>query len=443
MLGVRDFRILAAVTCAWALSAGAMAQDMLQRRAREAAAIIGADPSWPEGLFVEGFQAQVPDERLRAIGRQYFAQCGGVLDVQQTGSKGEHAGTFDLIMEKGTVVPMTLAITDEVPNPIAGLLFGLPAPMLRNMEDAAAALGKLGGTISFGVWELGEGEPRPVATLNPDTPLAIGSAFKLYVLGALVEEVRAGRRKPGDVITLGADGRSIPSGQMQDWPTDAPVTLSTAANLMISISDNTATDLLIRTLGREKVEGVLPTMGMADPARTLPFLTTHEMIAIKGLDPEAAKAYAAMDTAARRAFLVERLPRESLDLERLDPSAFSKPAFVDSIEWFASAADLCRAMDWLRRNTPGDAGSDLAVVRGALAINRGLDIPRPRFPWVGFKGGSEPGVLNMTYLLQAVDGRWMVLAATWNDTERSLKESDFLAIVQRAIWVLGKPAAGG
>jgi hypothetical protein len=435
-------RMLVAVAASWTLSVDAMAQDMLQRRAREAAALIAADPSWPEDLFVEGFRAQVPDERLKAIGQQYFAQGGTVVEVQQTGSKGEHAGTFDLIMEKGVVVPMTLAITDEAPNPIAGLLFGLPAPMLRNMDDAVAALGKLGGKVSFGVWELGEGDPRPLASLNPDMPLAIGSAFKLYVLGALVEEVRAGRRTPADVITLGADGRSIPSGQMQDWPRDAPVTLSTTANLMIAISDNTATDLLIRTLGRETVEAMLPVMGMADPTRTLPFLTTHEMIALKARDPAAAQAYAAMDTASRRAFLTERLPRGSIDPDRLDPSAFSRPAFVDSIEWFASAADLCRAMDWLRRSTPGDAGSGLSVLRGALAINRGLDIPRSRFPWVGFKGGSEPGVLNMTYLLQAADGRWMVLAATWNDTERSLKESDFLAIVQRAIWVLGQPASG-
>jgi len=185
-------------------------------------------------------------------------------------------------------------------------------------------------------------------------------------------------------------------------------------------------------------------MGMRDPARTRPFLTTAEMFRLKFVDAgKAGIAYAALDETARREFLRARLPATPLSGDTIDAGAFSNPSQIDSIEWFASAADLCRAMDWLRRNTPGDAGSDLAVLRGALAINRGLDIPRPRFPWVGFKGGSEPGVLNMTYLLQAVDGRWMVLAATWNDTERSLKESDFLAIVQRAIWVLGKPAAGG
>ena len=45
---------------------------------------------------------------------------------------------------------------------------------------------------------------------------------------------------------------------------------------MISISDNTAADMLIARLGRTAVEDALKTSGMADPSRDRPFLTSRE-----------------------------------------------------------------------------------------------------------------------------------------------------------------------
>ncbi len=37
--------------------------------------------------------------------------------------------------------------------------------------------------------------------------------------------------------------------------------------------------------------------------------------------------------------------------------------------------------------------------RGVLGINRGLQWPDDKWAYVGYKGGSEPGVLNLTLLL--------------------------------------------
>jgi hypothetical protein len=321
---------------------------------------------------------------------------------------------------------------------VSTLFFGAPAPMLKNLDDAVAELQKLEGDVSFGVWRLGEAEPAPVITLDPDRPLAIGSAFKLYVLGALVRDTTQGTRKLSDLVTIDAGARSLPSGILQDWPEGATVTLDTAANLMISRSDNTATDLLMRTLGRDRVEAMLTPMGMRDPARTRPFLTTAEMFRLKFVDAgKAGIAYAALDETARREFLRARLPATPLSEDTIDAGAFSNPSQIDSIEWFASASDLARAMDWLRRNTepPQGAGGRL---RGALAINPGLSISETQFPWIGFKGGSEPGVLNLSFLLRRADGAWFAVVASWNDPSQALDEQAFMPLVQRAIWVLGQ-----
>lgn len=416
----------------------AFAQDTLQRRANEAAGIVTGTPSWPDDLFHDTFSAKVSDAQLKTIGTQFFTKCGAVQAVQLTSSKGPNFGTFDLITARGFVIPMTIGLESASPNAVSTLFFGAPAPMLKSLDDAVVELKKLEGDVSFGVWTLGKAEPAPVITLDPDRPLAIGSAFKLFVLGALVRDVAAGTRTLSDTVTIDAAARSLPSGILQDWPEGATVTLDTAANLMISRSDNTATDLLMRTLGRDRVEAMLAPMGVVDPARTRPFLTTGEMFRLKFVDAgKAGAAYAALDEAGRREFLKTRLPGEPLSEDTIDAGAFSSPSWIDSIEWFASASDLTRAMDWLRRNTEPPQGA-AGLLRGALAINPGLAISETQFPWIGFKGGSEPGVLNLTFLLRRADGAWFAVVATWNDASQALDEQAFMPLVQRAIWVLGQ-----
>jgi hypothetical protein len=164
------------------------------------------------------------------------------------------------------------------------------------------------------------------------------------------------------------------------------------------------------------------------------------MFRLKFVDAgKAGAAYAALDEASRREFLKARLPRVPLSEDSMDPGVFTNPAQIESIEWFASAADLARAMDWLRKSTePPQGAADL--LRGALAINPGLAISEAQFPWIGFKGGSEPGVLNLTFLLKRADGAWFAVVATWNDASRALDEQALLSLVQRAIWVLGQQA---
>ena len=414
------------------------AQGILEQRARAVADLISDSPIWAEGLLAASFTAQVKPAQLRAIGQQCFAQCGAVVEVQQTSAKGEHSGTFDLITSKGMVVPLTLALSDKAPHEVVGLLFGLPAPMLKSLDEAVEAFRALGGQVSFGIWQLGDPSPKALVTLEPDRSLAIGSAFKLHVLGALIEQVKEGKRMLSDVVALSPRHKSLPSGQMQEWPDGSPVTLATAANLMISVSDNTASDLLIATLGRQDVEAAMGRMGVADPARTHPFLTTAEMFLLKFVgDGARAREYAGLDAAGRRDFLARSPLVGPISVDSLNVSAMGSPTQIDSIEWFASASDLARTMDWIRANTEGDPASPLRQLRDALAINRGLSVSSKQFRWVGFKGGSEPGVINLTYLLQSADGTWFALAATWNDPSRALDEAAFAALVQRTIYVLG------
>ena len=50
-----------------------------------------------------------------------------------------------------------------------------------------------------------------------------------------------------------------------------------------------------------------------------------------------------------------------------------------------------------------------------LSQNPGIAIDKAEFPWVGFKGGSEPGVMTLSWLLQRADGRWFAVSLFYAD----------------------------
>jgi hypothetical protein len=193
---------------------------------------------------------------------------------------------------------------------------------------------------------------------------------------------------------------------------------------MISRSDNNATDTLLGVLGREKVEALLPGLGVAAPERNRPFLSTREAFALKLGDPALLTAWKAADEAGRRALL----PRlAGVEARSLNLAPLSRPKEIGTVEWFASPADIVRTLDWIRRS--GDA-----TALDILAINPGIGPALAKdFAYFGFKGGSEPGVLNLSFLLKNKEGRWLAVSATWNNEAATLDEGRFLALMSRLI----------
>jgi beta-lactamase class A len=424
------FHAVAGLALSLALAPG---ESPLEVRVKQVAAIVSSDAKWPDDLFDPSFLRQVPPAQMKAIGAQFFAQCGAVKDVALVSKQSEFHAKYDVLGEKDVVFPMTLGLSPQPPHSVIELWFGAPAPAVKDLAGIGAELAKLPGTASLAVHRLGGKEPDVVFEREADKPLALGSAFKLWILGALVRDVADGKRAWSNVVTLDPARRSLPSGFLQSWPAASPITLHTLASLMISQSDNTATDTLLFALGRERVEATIEPMGCRAAARNRPLLSTAEMFKLKLVDGgKPAEAFVAKDVAARRAYLDGEIA--ALSLERADPTRFAKPIAIDTVEWFASASDLCREMDWLRRATESGPAAD---ARQILSINRGLDVPADLFPYCGFKGGSEPGVLDLTFLLQDRSRTWWALSATWNDPSAPVDDARFMGLVTRAIRLVG------
>lgn len=373
--------------------------------------------------FAPSLLAQLPAEKLVEITQQLKAQLGDPVAIESIAEKGETSATVRITFTKA-VATFDIAIDPQPPHRITMLLFKGSETIGDDMAKVVADLRALPGQASLAVARLDKTGPTWLVRERGDQASAIGSTFKLYILAELSRQIAAGTRHWDDVVAL--DRSSLPSGMLQNWPKGSPLTLQTLAGLMISISDNTATDTLLAALGRDKVEAMMVAAGNAHAASNRPMLSTYDMFALKGTtDERLAEAYMAGDEAARRALLpqIARVDRATIEAERFN----GNPRWIDSIEWFASPEDLVRVMDWLRRN-----GDD--TTRDLLAINDGVaDQDAQKFAYVGYKGGSESGVLNTTYLLRDNPGRWYAVSASWNDPAAPLAEGQLFLIASRVI----------
>lgn len=419
--------IAAFVLVASSASLASAEPDPLAERAEAIRALFTAGPQVPEDLFAPTFVAAVPPAKLAATLAVLFAEGGSLDELRVVQREGPNAAKYEGRFSKGLAAPMSLTIEATPPHRIIGFWIG---PFMKPAEATSLAVlaprfGELPGQASFAACKLGDGAPEIVASWEPDRSLALGSTFKLWLLGTLARDAAEGRHRWDEVTRLEPRDRSLPSGKLQNWPSGSPVTLHTLAALMISESDNTATDALLRVLGRERVEETMSRMGVAAAARNRPFLATAESFAMKGVWPkERAAAFAAMDEKGRRkALAAETVP---VDLSKFQN--WSEPFEIGRLEWFASASDLCRSLDWLRHTAERKGGEPLP---GILSINPGL-LQHGQFAYHGFKGGSEPGVLSHAHLVRTKGGTWWALTASWNDPAKPLDNGQLHGLLERA-----------
>jgi beta-lactamase class A len=381
----------------------------------------------PERIFSPAFLAHVPAAQVKAIGEDLKRSYGAARAVSGIEAKTASSGTVIFDFERATL-RMDMTIDPAPPHLIEGLLVTGADAKGDNVRDLAATIAALPGQVSLAAVRLGDGQPRQLLAQQPERPLAIGSAFKLFIFSEVVREVKAGERKWSDVVPLGR--HSLPSGFLQQWPEGAPMTLYSLAALMISQSDNSAADTLLNVLGRENVERLLPELGVKAPERDRPFLATREAFLLKGGDPALRARWTAAGEAERRALLAGEIARAGV--ETIDPQRFAAgPVAIGEVEWFASPADLVRTLDWLRR--AGDARA-LEI----LAINPGIPALTRDFTYVGYKGGSEGGVLNLSFLLRRSDGAWFAASVTWNNPAATLDDAQLIAPMSRLLSLIAK-----
>jgi len=310
-----------------------------------------------------------------------------------------------------------LGVTPNEPHKIDTLWFEpvwtttTPPAAPRGWSDLKRDFQAIAPNVSVTIGELSGGSCLPIARVAPEQVLPIASSFKLYVLGELARQVSAGQASWDELLPIDAAYISQPNGDMRDLPVGSSYPLSYFTEQMISISDNTATDHLIARLGREQVESAFARMGQHDPTVNIPLMLTREWFAMRMrfTDDELLGYVNAGDT-ERRAILQQEADPVAGTL--LETDLWPGQAWAPEIEWFASSADLCRALAWLQQES---AQPGMQPVLDALSLQPEIVFDPEVWSYVGFKGGYETGVLSENVLLQRSDGRWFAISAIITD----------------------------
>lgn len=387
-------------------------------------------PPPPDSMFTAEFLRQVPPMQLRMGLVQLMSKAGTCTSIKMVSTTSEYSGKAEALSDSGYVYPITITIESMPPHKISGLFISSPVKRTNSLDSVVAQLKAFEGTTSLCVMNLTTN--KVVIAKDTSLYLPTGSTFKLWILGELARTISNGEHRWDEVTQLDTNVMSLPSGTLQDWPHGAPITLHSLASQMISISDNTATDHLLHVLNRDKVGAMQTTMGHSKPELNSPFLSTRDLFLLKytgGGEP--ARHYATLTERQRWEYL-----RHFTRVTKLDTVEFvDTPVVPDSVEWFARTSDLCRTMDWFRQHRTEPAVAEAVKI---LGINGGIDIDRKVWTTVGYKGGSEPGVLNMTYLLQHKNGTWYAVSCSWLRTDRDVDLTEFAGMLTQLISVLGQ-----
>ncbi|GGL30923.1 serine hydrolase [Planomonospora parontospora] len=295
---------------------------------------------------------------------------------------------------------------------------GDPQPQIpaapKSWSELDTRLRKAAPEVGFLAAEIdSRGRCRTVHGLAADRVRPLGSIFKLYVLGAVAEKVRDGRLSWDTELTIRPEWKSPSEGGLYERPDNSTVTVREAAELMISISDNTATDMLIHTVGRKAVESKV--RQWSDHTKgNIPFLTTKESFLLKGVDyPRHARAYLSRDARGRRAYLENVVA----GLKLTDIKEWTAPREIHTLEWFGSPKDVCRAYSGLAKLYSEPLNKALS------ASDIGIGLDSAKWPVVWAKGGSELGVFDLAYAARTAAGRTYVVVPLTNDRRKPLDEA--------------------
>jgi beta-lactamase class A len=401
-------------------------QTLFDQPAANVLALMQGKAAAPD-IFDPAFLTAVPPEQLTSVIASLKTQFGEPQTLEAVRRMDVRSASIDIRFDKA-VVTFTIGVLD---GRLSGLFITGSRTQGDTMEQITADIAALPGRSGFVVQQLTPSGAQTIASHRPDERFAIASVFKLYVLAEIDRAVRAGERRWSDVLPLSQ--KSHPSGIAQNWPDAAPMTLQTLATLMVSVSDNSATDTLIAAIGQEKLAAIVRASGHSRPSDMIPLLSTQ---AVTGLKMPANAAlrdrFLAADDAEQTRLVADA--GDTLRLKNLDLAVYTGgPNQIDTIEWFASPADVARLLAMLERD--GDP-----VTRAILKVNSGIPpVNAGRWAYLGYKGGSEPGIMGMSFLARTKQGDGYVITAFANNPAADIDQPGFIQLMTR---LLDRLAAG-
>ena len=131
-----------------------------------------------------------------------------------------------------------------------------PDPTMQHLMDDYASHHH--GKVSLYAKDLRTGQ---TVSINADTPVNTASVIKVAIMLEAMYQIKERRISFDDMLALRKEDQVSGSGVLFLFHTPAEINFETAVVLMITQSDNTAANLVLAHVGRERVNARLRTLG--------------------------------------------------------------------------------------------------------------------------------------------------------------------------------------
>jgi beta-lactamase class A len=257
----------------------------------------------------------------------------------------------------------------------------------------------LHGTLGIGLKTAWDGADF---YLEPDRPFPTASVFKVPVLLELLVQAEEGRLRLDETVTLTEAMKAPGSGVLKELTSAPALSLRDLAMLMIIISDNTATDILVERVGHDAVNRRLAGWG---------FAVTRVIMDCRQLLFDLAGRPAGPFTPEARAE-VERILKAA-------PRVFTGRAYADAGNNVTTPREMIALLEMLI--TPGRLpervrAQALDIMRRQQVRDR-LPLHLPPAAEIAHKTGSIPGVRNDAGILFTPAGPVLIATFTRDLTD--------------------------
>ena len=281
------------------------------------------------------------------------------------------------------------------------------AKEIERLADAA------GGIIGVSATQLSTG--RHIGYREHE-PFPTASVIKLPLLVTFHEEAIAGRIDLSERVTYRIDTRVAGSGVLQYLDDGLAPTLRDLSVLMMSVSDNTATDLLFDRVGKARIEQTMDRLGLT--SIRAPFDIREMLMELVDMDHSQPGGY---DELRRLLRLSAGSGGRSMIPEQADRS---------------SPADMCRLLELVESRAILDPDACSAIVELMKRIQSSTRIPGllPKGTVVAHKTGSYRRLRNDVGIVYAPNGPYAVALFARELPRDNIEDDEALARISLAIY---------
>src|SRR6476661_8781321 len=230
------------------------------------------------------------------------------------------------------------------------LLFSFSVHAQTNLDDQVKPIvASFKGKVSLFAKNLDTGETY---ALNADERVRTASTIKIAVMIEAFARVNEGKAKWTDEVVLTKEKKVSGSGILAELSDGLHLTLRDAVNLMMILSDNTATNLVLDVLTTDAVNARMESLGFKQIKINRKVMSGGESMA--GKDPENKKYGLGFATPHEMVLVMEKLERgeiispaaskEMIDLMKEEQARFA----IGRSQWDLPMASKYGALDRLR-----------------------------------------------------------------------------------------------